>query len=137
MADVGCVSGIDVASMVAYHQAPTSPCPIGMRSSWTPCATLVHRRLYLASTSQMLLAELFTHIHYVRLVFVFEDAPEFARDLPEEEWVGHSTVLQQIYLDNQLHPIFWTEKRPFLRWWAALKIEESQCPKLVRVTHPA
>src|ERR1700704_120618 len=33
------------------------------------------------------IAELFTHIHYVRLVFVFEDAPEFARSLPEEEWV--------------------------------------------------
>ena len=32
-------------------------------------------------------AELFTHIHFVRLVFVFEDAPEFARDLPKEEWV--------------------------------------------------
>jgi uncharacterized damage-inducible protein DinB len=32
-------------------------------------------------------AELFTHIHYVRLVFIFEDAPEFAGDLPEEEWV--------------------------------------------------
>jgi len=40
------------------------------------------------------IAQLFTHIHYVRLVFVFEDAPEFAsqlapqlaNDLPEEEW---------------------------------------------------
>ena len=32
-------------------------------------------------------AEMFTHIHFVRLVFVFEDAPEFARNLPEEEWV--------------------------------------------------
>jgi uncharacterized damage-inducible protein DinB len=32
-------------------------------------------------------AELFTHVHFVRLVFVFEDAPEFARNLPEEEWV--------------------------------------------------
>ena len=31
-------------------------------------------------------AELFAHIHYVRLVFVHEDAPEFARDVPEEEW---------------------------------------------------
>jgi uncharacterized damage-inducible protein DinB len=30
--------------------------------------------------------EMFTHIHFVRLVFVFEDAPEFARDLPEKEW---------------------------------------------------
>lgn len=36
------------------------------------------------------IAELFTHIHYVRLVFVFEDAPEFARDLPEQEWVAES-----------------------------------------------
>jgi uncharacterized damage-inducible protein DinB len=33
------------------------------------------------------IAQLFTHIHYVRLVFVFEDAPEFARNLPTEEWV--------------------------------------------------
>jgi uncharacterized damage-inducible protein DinB len=34
------------------------------------------------------IAELFTHIHYVRLVFVAEDAPEFAGDLPEEEWMA-------------------------------------------------
>ena len=34
------------------------------------------------------IAELFTHIHYVRLVFVFEDAPELARDLPREEWAA-------------------------------------------------
>jgi hypothetical protein len=34
-------------------------------------------------------------------------------------------------------PVFWTRKRPFLRWRAALKIEESQCPKPARVTHPA
>lgn len=33
------------------------------------------------------IAEMFTHIHFVRLVFVFEDAPEFAGSLPEEEWV--------------------------------------------------
>ena len=33
------------------------------------------------------IAELFTHIHFVRLVFVYEDAPEFARELPEKEWV--------------------------------------------------
>jgi uncharacterized damage-inducible protein DinB len=31
-------------------------------------------------------AEMFTHIHYVRLVFIGEDAPEFARDMPETEW---------------------------------------------------
>ncbi len=31
-------------------------------------------------------AQLFTHIHYVRLVFVSEDAPEFAKEMPKEEW---------------------------------------------------
>ena len=40
-----------------------------------------------ASEGSPAIAQLFTHIHYVRLVFVFEDAPEFARKLPEEEWV--------------------------------------------------
>lgn len=34
------------------------------------------------------IAELFTHIHYVRLVFLLEDAPEFARDMPEDEWTA-------------------------------------------------
>ena len=34
------------------------------------------------------IAEMFTHIHSVRLVLVFEDAPEFAISLPEEEWVA-------------------------------------------------
>lgn len=32
------------------------------------------------------IARLFHHIHYVRLVFVLEDAPEFARKMPEGEW---------------------------------------------------
>ncbi len=38
------------------------------------------------------IAQLFTHIHYVRLVFVFEDAPEFAPQFgkgpPKEEWLA-------------------------------------------------
>jgi uncharacterized damage-inducible protein DinB len=33
------------------------------------------------------IAQLLTHIHYVRLAFVLEDAPESSKDLPEEEWV--------------------------------------------------
>jgi len=41
-----------------------------------------------AMESSPSIAELFTHIHYVRLVFVSEDAPEFARKLPEEEWAS-------------------------------------------------
>lgn len=32
------------------------------------------------------IAESFTHIHYVRLVFVQEDAPEFGRPVPDVEW---------------------------------------------------
>lgn len=35
-------------------------------------------------------AQLFTHMHYVRLVFVEEDAPEFATTLPENEWAEES-----------------------------------------------
>ena len=31
-------------------------------------------------------AELFAHMHYVRLAFVSEDAPEFTAPLPAEEW---------------------------------------------------
>ena len=31
-------------------------------------------------------ARLLTHIHYVRLVFVSEDTPEFAKTIPEQEW---------------------------------------------------
>lgn len=45
-------------------------------------------------------AQLFTHIAYVRLVFLFEDAPEFARELPKEEWaVEHdpARVAQMLY----------------------------------------
>jgi uncharacterized damage-inducible protein DinB len=33
-------------------------------------------------------AELLSHIHYVRLVFVLEDAPECARELPASEWAA-------------------------------------------------
>jgi uncharacterized damage-inducible protein DinB len=36
------------------------------------------------------IAELFTHIHYVRLVFISEDAPELAKALPEKEWASES-----------------------------------------------
>lgn len=39
-----------------------------------------------AMESSPSIAELFTHIHYVRLVFISEDAPEFARKMPEGEW---------------------------------------------------
>ena len=39
-----------------------------------------------ASEGSPSIARLFHHIHYCRLVFVLEDAPEFARTMPEGEW---------------------------------------------------
>ena len=40
---------------------------------------------------------------------------------------------QQLVVD----PNFWTQKEAFLRWRAALKNKESQCPKPERTTRPA
>ena len=37
-------------------------------------------------------AEMFTHIHYVRLVFLSEDAPEFGTQLPTDEWCNGSNT---------------------------------------------
>jgi uncharacterized damage-inducible protein DinB len=34
------------------------------------------------------IAQLFTHMHFVRLVFVAKDAPEFSRELPKREWLA-------------------------------------------------
>ena len=41
-----------------------------------------------AMESSPSVAAMFTHIHYVRLVLVLEDAPEFAREVPAQEWVA-------------------------------------------------
>ena len=35
-------------------------------------------------------AQLFTHVHYVRLVFLSEDVPGFTGDVPAEEWADAS-----------------------------------------------
>ena len=39
-----------------------------------------------ATPSSPSVGEMFSHIHYVRLVFVEEDAAEFAVELPKDEW---------------------------------------------------
>jgi hypothetical protein len=39
------------------------------------------------------IAELFAHIHFVRLVFVVEEAPEFARSLPKESGSSNVTLV--------------------------------------------
>jgi uncharacterized damage-inducible protein DinB len=47
-------------------------------------------------------AELFTHIHFVRLVFLSEDAPAFAPELPQKEWVneGDPKRIEQMLNDS-------------------------------------
>jgi uncharacterized damage-inducible protein DinB len=39
-----------------------------------------------AAAGSWTVGALFTHMHYCRLIFVEEDAPEFARPLPDGEW---------------------------------------------------
>ncbi len=46
------------------------------------------------------IAELFGHIHYVRLVFVSEDAPEFAGNLPGKEWAAEPDPVRMAQLLN-------------------------------------
>jgi uncharacterized damage-inducible protein DinB len=46
-------------------------------------------------------AEMFTHIHYVRLVLVLEDAPEFATGMPEKEWVAERDVRRIAQMLNE------------------------------------
>jgi uncharacterized damage-inducible protein DinB len=41
-----------------------------------------------AMESSPSVAEMFTHIHYVRLIFITEDAPEFAKEMRKEEWLA-------------------------------------------------
>ncbi len=59
-----------------------------------------------AMESSPSIAQLFTHIHYVRLVFVSEDAPEFIGDLPErkvpdDEWTAESDPLRMVQMLNE------------------------------------
>jgi uncharacterized damage-inducible protein DinB len=45
--------------------------------------------------------EMFHHIHYVRLVFVAEDAPQFSKQVPEQEWAMESDSDHLAKLLNQ------------------------------------
>jgi uncharacterized damage-inducible protein DinB len=46
-------------------------------------------------------AEMFGHMHYVRLVFLSEDAPEFARNLPEKEWFAEADRDRMVQILNE------------------------------------
>jgi uncharacterized damage-inducible protein DinB len=39
-------------------------------------------------------AQMFTHLHYVRLVFLEEDAPEFGQPVPTREWRNDADAAQ-------------------------------------------
>jgi uncharacterized damage-inducible protein DinB len=39
-----------------------------------------------ATASSPSIGQMFMHMHYVRLVFVQEDAPEFSTEVPQREW---------------------------------------------------
>ena len=45
--------------------------------------------------------ELFMHVHYVRLIFVLEDANEFAKQLPPEEWTSERDRTRMIEMLNE------------------------------------
>jgi uncharacterized damage-inducible protein DinB len=81
--------------------APTEPLLEALLDSWDRNNTILINLLRAlpngglearATEGSPSIAQLFTHIHFVRLVFVSEDAPEFARKLPEEEWVVERDV---------------------------------------------
>lgn len=46
-------------------------------------------------------AEMFTHVHYVRLVFISEDAPEFAVVVPGKEWTTEQNPRRIAQLLNE------------------------------------
>ena len=77
-----------------------------------------------AATSPMLGEDRF-HWALLRLgdaELMLNTAYEFDNDRPAEACNG---------------PHFLDKIKPFLRWWAALKMKESQCHERVRVTRPA
>ena len=46
-------------------------------------------------------AQMFTHMHYVRLVFISEDARDLARGLPGKEWIAESNLNRIAQMLNQ------------------------------------
>jgi uncharacterized damage-inducible protein DinB len=53
-----------------------------------------------ATPSSPSVGQMFMHMHYVRLVFVHEDAPEFAVDVPKREWLAERDVERMAQMLN-------------------------------------
>jgi DinB family len=47
-------------------------------------------------------AQMFTHMHYVRLVFISEDARDLARGLPGKEWIAESNLNRIAQMLNEV-----------------------------------
>ena len=80
-----------------------------------------------AMQSSPTIAEMFTHMHSVRLIFVYEDAPEFARKLPDQEWAAErdkSRIAQML-----------KESAEAVRAAAKKKVEASQA-MILHYDHP-
>ena len=60
-----------------------------------------------ATGSSPSIGQMFMHVHYVRLVFVQEDAPEFATEVPRREW--------QVELDRERMARMLTESAAVVR----------------------
>ena len=60
----------------------------GTIRSWSTCSVRCRSTPWTSGRRSPSISELFTHIHYVRLVFVAENAPEFVGKLPEKEWTA-------------------------------------------------
>src|SRR5271165_1897664 len=79
--------------------APEQPLLNALLDSWDRSNTILVNLLRAIPDGAMELrpmesspsiAQLFAHVHYVRLIFVSEDAPEFATKMPEREWADVS-----------------------------------------------
>ena len=53
-----------------------------------------------ATGSSPSVGQMFMHMHYVRLVFVHEDAPEFSVDVPRREWLAERDVERMAQMLN-------------------------------------
>jgi uncharacterized damage-inducible protein DinB len=72
-----------------------------------------------AMQSSPSVGELFGHIHYVRLVFVSEDVPELAVDVPEKEWVAeHDPERMAQLLNDSTKAVCDAVKRRMEAGWA-------------------
>src|SRR5215467_3057131 len=54
-----------------------------------------------AMESSPSVGEMFAHIHYGRLILLEEDAPEFAKPAPEEEWAAVPNVARMAEMLNE------------------------------------